>query len=169
MKLQVPKGYFSKGSASNLRPTKAVVRKSVFQRLEPLEGRQVCDLYAGIGTLGIEALSRGAGHVTFVENDHRAASVLKQNLARVKAEDQSSVATTDVVSFLGVTPRSFDVVLADPPYNSIEWAELHPLVREVLAPGGVFVMELSRSAPLPGDIDVRTFGKTKVGLWRKAA
>lgn len=169
MKLQIPKGYFSKGSARDLRPTKAVVRKSVFQRLEPLEGKQVCDLYAGIGTLGIEALSRGADHVTFVENDRRAVSVLKQNLARVKAEDQSTVTTTDVVSFLGATPRCFDVVLADPPYHSIEWVDLHPLVREVLAPGGLFIMELARSAPLPGGIDVRAFGKTKVGLWRKAA
>jgi 16S rRNA (guanine966-N2)-methyltransferase len=169
LKLQVPKEYSNKDSAGDLRPTKAVVRKSVFQRLELLEGRQVCDLYAGIGTLGIEALSRGADHATFVENNRRAASVLRQNLAKVKAEDQSTVAMTDVISFLGATTQCFEVVLADPPYNSIEWSDLHPLVSEVLAPSGVFVMELSRSAPLPEGIDVRAFGKTKVGLWRKAA
>ncbi|UCH63491.1 MAG: RsmD family RNA methyltransferase [Fidelibacterota bacterium] len=168
MKLQVPKRYFGRDSVRDLRPTKAIVRKSVFQRLEPLEGKQVCDLYAGIGTLGIEALSRGADHVTFVENDRQAVSILNQNLTRVKAEDRSAVAMMDVVSFLGATPGCFDVILADPPYNSIEWTDLHPLVRDVLAPGGLFVMELPRSAPLPGGIDVRAFGKTKVGLWRKA-
>ena len=167
MKLQVPKGYFRKSPNKARRPTKAVVRKSVFQRLEPLEGKQVCDLYAGIGSLGIEALSRGADHVTFVENDRRMVTVLRQNLTRARAEDQSTIALTDVASFLAATPRRFDVVLADPPYNSIGWVDLQPLVREVLATGGVFVMELSRSAPLPEDIDVRAFGKTKVGLWRK--
>lgn len=169
MKLQVPKGYFRKSPNKARRPTKAVVRKSVFQRLEPLEGKRVCDLYAGIGSLGIEALSRGADHVTFVENDRRMVTVLRQNLTRARAEDQSTIALTDVASFLAAIPRRFDVVLADPPYNSIGWVDLHSLVREVLAPGGVFVMELSRSAPLPEDIDVRAFGKTKVGLWRKVA
>lgn len=157
-----------KSSVKALRPTKAIVRKSIFQRLEPLKGMQVCDLYAGIGTLGIEALSQGANHVTFVENDRRVLTVLKKNLAIAGAEDQSTIAPEDATSFLAATPRRFDVVLADPPYDSIGWGELQPLVREVLAPGGVFVMELSRRAPLPDGINARTFGKTKVGLWRKA-
>lgn len=152
-----------------IRPTKAIVRKSVFQRLEPWTDRRVCDLYAGIGTLGIEALSRGADHVTFVENDQRVLAVLERNLARIGAGDRCTVARMDAASFLAATTRRFDVVLADPPYESTGWEELQPLVVRVLTPGGVFVMETSRKTPLPEDIDVRTFGKSKVGLWQKAA
>jgi len=169
LKLQVPKGYIHNGSGKAIRPTKAIVRKSIFQRLEPWMNKQVCDLYAGIGALGIEALSRGAAHVTFVENDDTMLTVLEENLARIRAEDRAAVTRTDVASFLAARSRQFDVVLADPPYHSTVWEELQPQVEGILAPGGVFVMELPRKAPLPEDIDTRTFGKTKVGLWRKAA
>lgn len=151
------------------RPTQAAIRKSVFQRLEPWTGRQVCDLYAGIGSLGIEALSRGAGHVTFVENDGRMRTVLQQNLALVKGEALSSIAATDVTAFLATTPRQFDVVLADPPYHSTLWTDLQPLVEKVLAPGGAFVMELADGSPVPRAVDTRTVGGTMVALWRRPA
>lgn len=150
----------------SIRPTKAIVRKSVFERLEPWAGKTVCDLFAGIGTLGLEALSRGAAHITFVENDARALAVLEHNLGRMKAEDQITVRPMDVPTFLAVAPQRFDVVLADPPYQSASWASLQTSVRDVLAPGGVFVMELPRSASVPGELDVRLYGKTKVCIWR---
>ncbi|MFB0516024.1 MAG: RsmD family RNA methyltransferase [Candidatus Neomarinimicrobiota bacterium] len=167
MKLQVPKGYLRKSPDKAIRPTKAVVRKSIFQRLEPWTDKLVCDFYAGIGTLGIEALSRGSAHVTFVENDPDVLAALERNLAKIGAQDRCTVSRTDVASFLASAPRQFDVVLADPPYYSIGWGELQPRVAEILAPGGVFVMELPRKAPLPENVNVRTFGRTKVGIWRK--
>ncbi len=144
------------------------MRKSIFQRLEPWTNRRVCDLYAGIGALGIEALSRGAAGVVFVENNRQVLDVLERNLSRVRSEAETVVARMETDSFLATTAQHFDVVLADPPYNTAGWEDLQPQVERVLAPGGVFVMELSRKTSVPNDIDVRTFGKTKVGLWRKA-
>ena len=169
MKLQVPQGAIRKSPDKALRPTKAIVRKSVFQRLEPWKDKLVCDLYAGIGTLGIEALSRGAAHVTFVENNHRVLAVLEHNLARIGAQEQWTIARADVAAFLAAAPRRFDMVLADPPYHGADWEDLQPRVEEILVPGGAFVMELPRNAALPPGINARTFGKTKVGLWWKAA
>ena len=64
----------------HLRPTQAKVRKSVFQILEPFDDLEVLDLYAGVGTLGIEAISRGASRVVFVENNRRVFKVLQKNL-----------------------------------------------------------------------------------------
>lgn len=150
----------------NIRPTKAIVRKSVFERLEPWAGKTVCDLFAGIGTLGLEALSRGAAHITFVENNTRALAVLEHNLDRIKAEDQITVRPMDVATFLAAAAQRFDVVLADPPYQNASWDSLQTSVRDVVAPGGVFVMELPRNASVPGELDVRHYGKTKVCIWR---
>ena len=64
----------------HVRPTQAKVRKSVFQILEPFDGMEVLDLYAGVGTLGIEAISRGANRVVFVEKNRRVFKVLKKNV-----------------------------------------------------------------------------------------
>ncbi len=146
-----------------------MVRKSLFQRLEPWDGQRVCDLYAGIGTLGIEALSRGARHVTFVEDDPAVRVVLERNLARVAAGDRSRVVALGVESFLETTPQTFDVVLADPPYHGTPWHDLQPSAARVLVPGGVFMMELAAGAPLPDDVDARVHGGTKVALWRLPA
>lgn len=151
---------------ASIRPTKAIVRKSVFERLEPWAGKTVCDLFAGIGTLGLEALSRGAAHITFVENDARALAVLAHNLGRIKAEDRVTVRPMDVATFLADAAQRFDVVLADPPYQSASWESLKTLVRDVIAPGGVFAMELASNASVPEDLDVRRYGKTKVCMWR---
>ncbi len=168
MKLQTPRRDFTREHEQAVRPTKAVVRKSIFQRLEPFAGREVCDLFAGIGTLGIEALSRGASHVTFIERDRRILGILRKNLAVIKADEHSTVTPGDATLFLSTTSRQFDIVLADPPYGSLSWDSLWPLANNVLLPEGIFVMELPRNAPMPDGIDARVFGKTKVGLLRKA-
>ncbi len=159
----------AEGPGREIRPTKAIVRKSLFQRLEPWDGKVVCDLYAGIGSLGLEALSRGARQATFVENNPLALKILAGNLKKLRADDQSSIVSMDVAAFLAATGEIFDVVLADPPYQQIAWSDLLPLVKDILAPGGFFAMELPIPASIPDDVDVRTFGKSKVCLWRAAA
>lgn len=143
------------------------MRKSVFQRLEPWTGKRVCDLFAGIGTLGIEALSRGAERVAFVENNKRVLPVLEKNLIRLRGEEHWSITQMDVMAYLGTTQEQFDAILADPPYFTSAWGELHPFIKENLLPGGVFMMEASRDTTFPEDVDVRAYGKTKVGLWWK--
>lgn len=150
-----------------IRPTTARVRKSLFQRLEPWEGLAVCDLYAGIGSLGIEALSRGAARVTFVDHDSRALALVAANLERFEIAERFEVINDDALAFLAGNRRRFDVVLADPPYDTISWEVLATEAQGALAPGGRFVMELSSGALTPPEVDTRRYGKTKVCIERK--
>ncbi|GHH45606.1 16S rRNA (guanine(966)-N(2))-methyltransferase RsmD [Lentzea cavernae] len=100
------------------RPTSDRVREALFSSLEAafdLDGARVLDLYAGSGALGFEALSRGAGHATFVESDRRAADVLKGNAKELGFGDVVIVNRT-AEAFVAVEGEKFDVVFADPPY-----------------------------------------------------
>jgi 16S rRNA (guanine966-N2)-methyltransferase len=119
------------------RPTSDRVREAVFSALQArrdLEGTQVLDLYAGSGALGLEALSRGAAHVRFVESDRRAAAVLRRNVEALGLPG-AQVSTADVpVVLRGGSDRSYDVVLADPPYALDDGALTEVL--SALASGG---------------------------------
>ncbi len=112
------------------RPTSDRVRESIFNILFSLgatEGASVCDLYAGSGALGIEALSRGAASCIFVERDRDAVEVIHENLDTLGFTNQATVIQADVLSWIepqnSSTP-AFDLVLADPPYAEEEWVTL---------------------------------------------
>jgi 16S rRNA (guanine966-N2)-methyltransferase len=103
-----------------LRPTADRVRETLFNWLQPIVGGARClDLYAGTGALGIEALSRGARAVTFVERDARLAAALRANLARLKVDGE--VVGDDASRWLRGPGRPFDVVLLDPPFALDAW------------------------------------------------
>jgi 16S rRNA (guanine966-N2)-methyltransferase len=107
-----------------LRPTPERVRETLFNWLAPtLAGVRALDLCAGTGALGIEALSRGAVAVQFVEPDRTAAEALRGNLARLKAEG-AEVTTLDAKHFLRGTPRPFGLVFLDPPFALQLWTPL---------------------------------------------
>lgn len=102
------------------RPTSEKVREAVFNALESLielDGARVLDLYGGSGALGLEALSRGAGHVTFVESDKRAAGVLRRNATSLGFRDLRVEQAKAEVLVSAPASEPFDVVLADPPYD----------------------------------------------------
>jgi len=143
------------------------VRKSVFQRLEPWSGLEVCDLFAGIGSLGIEALSRGAAMVDFVDNDPVAGKVIMRNLAKAGVEDQANIIQLDVEQFLSNCRSSYDVIMADPPYGNYVWADLFNRASALLKEAGIFVMELPTYSAVPDEVDSRKYGKTKVCIWQK--
>ncbi|MGI9604940.1 MAG: 16S rRNA (guanine(966)-N(2))-methyltransferase RsmD [Acidimicrobiales bacterium] len=109
------------------RPTSDRVRESIFNMLFSLhatEDAEVLDLYAGCGALGIEALSRGAKHCTFVAQDRRAVDCIRKNLDFVGYTDRASVVQSDVEPWVGALEREFDLVLADPPYADDAWIDL---------------------------------------------
>lgn len=107
------------------RPTSDRLRETLFNVLAPrIEGAAFLDLYAGSGAVGIEALSRGAAQVVFVERAHAALSVLRGNLAKLAVRDRFHIHTTGVAAFLrrparGL-PLAFDLVFLDPPYDAAE-------------------------------------------------
>lgn len=138
------------------RPTSDRVREAVFSALQArldLQGTRVLDLYAGSGALGLEALSRGAAHVRFVESDRRAAAVLRRNVDALGLPG-AEVSTATVAAVLHGGPGlPYDVVLADPPYTLDETAVdgmLDGLARGGwLGPGALVVVERSARAMPP--------------------
>lgn len=125
----------------------------------------MCDLYAGIGSVGIEALSRGAEKVTFIDNSPVALAILRNNLSRAH-EHEAIVVEADALEFLLSTTETFDVVMADPPYGSVTWELLRERCVRVLKKGGFLVMEMESKASLPGGVDVRQYGKSKIAILR---
>ena len=113
-KLAAPKGDATRPTADRTRET---LFSMLVSRLGSLDGLNVADLFAGSGALGIEALSRGAAHCLFAEQDRAALDVLRANLAALGATDRAEVRATSVLS-LGNAPRPYDVILMDPPYGT---------------------------------------------------
>jgi 16S rRNA (guanine966-N2)-methyltransferase len=123
--------------AHGVRPTSDRVRESIFNilaNLVDLNGLQVADLFAGTGALGIEALSRGAGSVTFVENDAAAFASISANLASTGLEGPKAVLKRrDALDFVRSPDATFDLVLCDPPYSFERWDELMRVLRAHIA------------------------------------
>ena len=149
------------------RPTSDRVREAVFNALESLdavEGARVLDAFAGSGALGIEALSRGAGHATFADTDPQAIEVVRRNLGALDlASDATVVARAAERSLAPSGP--FDLVLLDPPYAYDGWDDLLAAVAAVLSSDGVVVIESDRDVPLPPGlvgIKSKTYGGTVV-------
>jgi len=106
--------------APGLRPTPDRVRETLFNWLMPvIEGARCLDLFAGTGALGIEALSRGAAQVDFVETDAQLATLLRENLMRLK--QIAFVHRRDALQFLAATDAHYDIVFLDPPFTAGLW------------------------------------------------
>jgi len=140
-------------SWDGLRPTSDKLRETLFNILAPrVEGARVLDGYAGTGAVGIEALSRGAAHVTFVERDRRAAALIEANLALCGVKQGYTIECGDVASVLRRTRRDAecDLVLLDPPYDIDPDAVTQALEAAAgrMAADGLLVLErASRSEP----------------------
>jgi len=108
-----------------LRPTPDRVRETLFNWLMPvIDGARCLDLFAGTGALGIEALSRGAAWVDFVERDARLAQELRSNLARLKQAD-AAVRSGDAATMLNQPPaQGYDIVFVDPPFSANLWDDI---------------------------------------------
>lgn len=155
-----------------VRPTADRVRESLFATLGNLEGLTVLDLYAGTGALGIEALSRGATSVLFVERSRQSVLALVKNLDALGVTARARVRQKAVLPSLrdlGRGKARFDLVLADPPYASDQLAQLLPTLIEagVLESGARVVVERDRRSPLPAvpglDLeDERIYGETAI-------
>lgn len=104
-----------------------------------VEHARILDAYAGSGALGIEALSRGASEVVFVESNRRVARVIENNLEMVGADGRVFAEKLGTFALRTEFAGYFDVIFADPPYDSMDEAELNVLPR-LLAPGGIIVL-----------------------------
>jgi len=138
--------------------------------LGAVQGAEAADLFAGSGALGIEALSRGAARVHFVESDRRAADVVAANLADLGLGDRAVVVRRSVDAALADLPDGLDLVLADPPYAFDGWADLLGRLAAKLADDAVVVAESDRPLDLPAGwekVRERTYGGTVVVFVRR--
>jgi 16S rRNA (guanine(966)-N(2))-methyltransferase RsmD len=158
-----------KGPAT--RPTSDRVREALFSILgDRVQDARVLDLFAGSGALGLEALSRGAAAVTFVDSAPAAIRAVEANLEALGGA--AEVRRADAVRFIRAAPgeaRHYDLVLLDPPYRLAArlGRELSEALPAVLAHGALVVSESDRRAPLPLDLplkDERRYGDTLIRI-----
>lgn len=143
----------------SIRPTSDRVKESIFNILgDEVKGKVVLDLFAGTGNLGIEALSRGAAKVVFVEKGRQALRVLERNLLETETAVRSEVLPKDVTRAIGILAHrneSFDLILMDPPYRqgwimkTLERIRRTPVHHE----GSLLVIEHDRREPLPDVVE----------------
>lgn len=162
--------------ATGVRPTSDRLRETLFNLVDvETPGRRVLDGFAGTGAVGLEALSRGAAHVTFVDRDPRAIAVIRGNVAACGASDACAIIRSDFIGLARqLRDEVFDLVLLDPPYDFLELdgalAEAAALVR----PGGLVVLEHARRREAPtrvGGLELRrevTAGDSQLAFYALA-
>ena len=176
-RLKAPRGLHT-------RPTSARARESIFSRLAvriDLTGVRVLDIFAGSGSLGIESLSRGAAHVTFVDSSRDAASAIRANLAGLGFTDHARIVISDVrraLADLRGSHDAFDLVFVDAPFKDDMSAEVLTMLAGfgLVAPGGWIVVEQSKRAPAapaaPSGNErafVATIGDHRIAFYRRLA
>lgn len=155
-----------------LRPTSGLVREAIFNVLgERVAEANVLDLYAGTGALGIEALSRGAAHATFVEAEAGAVTAILASLARTNFTTMGKVIRGRLPGALKSVDGQFDIIFVDPPYNDEQVELLLLQLSPKLAAGGIVVYEhASRYNPPQRPVGLalserRVYGDTAVALF----
>lgn len=154
----------------SLRPTSDRVREAIFNILQArVKGKKVLDLFAGTGALGIEALSRGAKKVVFVENNRRILLALKRNIKECRLEEKAEVLPCEIkkgIKILKARGEVFDLIFMDPPYG-------RGLVKETLkelegstliGPKTLIIVEHSLQEELPNSFSWRIEDRRKYGL-----
>ncbi|MGR3341949.1 MAG: 16S rRNA (guanine(966)-N(2))-methyltransferase RsmD [Paracoccaceae bacterium] len=168
------------GAAAHLRPTTDRVRESIFDLLmggsygDPVTGARVLDLFAGTGALGLEALSRGAAHATFVDDGIKALSLIRKNIELSRAQINTKILRRNATRLGDCDNSPFDLIFVDPPYGKglgIR-ALSSALAGGWLADDVLVVLEEGNAENLPGtfrQLDQRRYGDTYVTILRPAA
>lgn len=166
-RLKVPK-------VRDIRPTQESIRTAIFNILNDLvQDKKVMDLYAGSGSLGIEALSRGARKVVFIESNRHACKVIKENLTRAKMEPKAKIICRDTKQTLLKLPdNDFELVFLDPPYAIGKLEHIFNALVPRLRRGAVVVLEHAKTTEAPQIerlriFDRRIYGGTKVTFLTK--
>ena len=133
-----------------LRPTSDRLRETLFNVLAPrIAGARFLDAYAGTGAVGIEALSRGAAHVTFVEQDRRAQRLIRQNLARCGVQDRHAIIRAGFAGTAAPPAGPWDLLFLDPPYGAAHLIQAIELAAPLVTPGALLVIEHAKRDKAP--------------------
>ena len=149
-----------------LRPTSDKLRETLFNILAPrIEGARVLDGYAGTGAVGIEAISRGAAHVTFIENNRRAAALIASNLKECGVEGGYTIQCAEVGAALDARTAAdaFDLILLDPPYDIDNAGFILDAAARHLGDNGLIVLERATRREPPESGALRRIRDVKSG------
>jgi 16S rRNA (guanine(966)-N(2))-methyltransferase RsmD len=138
----------------DLRPTTDKVREALFNILAPdVQGAAFLDLYAGSGSIGIEAFSRGAEHVVFVEQEKQNVLLIRKNIASLALSEKVTLFYGSVLDFLKTNKATFDLVYVDPPYEDNDLLERLQTLgsSDTISPQGIVVIEHFHKQELPQD------------------
>lgn len=163
--------------ADHIRPTTDRVKETLFNMIQSeVGGAQVLDLFSGTGSLGIEALSRGADQVTFVEKNRKSLQILEKNLEKLKITEPYQIISKDVLSFLRTYEGpAFDVIFADPPFTEKMAHDVMLCADQSKAFGAetLMMIESGRQEKILDDYetllryDVREFGDKFLSFYKK--
>lgn len=165
-------------SADHIRPTTDRVKETLFNILQnELPGAKVLDLFAGTGNLGLEALSRGAEEVVFVESHPKSLDIIRKNIEKLKITEKYTIVNKDVLRFLETAPNTtYDVIFADPPFTKLMADEVMTFASKSLVFGGntVMAIESAKREKLEsqyGELiraDQRIFGDKILSFFKKS-
>lgn len=146
------------------------IRNAIFNSLgSSVQGVTVLDAFAGTGSVGIEALSRGASSATFIESDRIAQKVLRENITSLRIDNAQVIATT-VSNWLETSSGEYDIIFADPPYHDTQGTTVARLAAR-LAPDGVFVLSwpAQKDAPIIDGLTClseKIYADAKIAMYR---
>ena len=167
-------------AAAHLRPTSDRVRESLFNVMtsgrfgQPLTDAKVLDLFAGTGALGFEALSRGAAHVTFVDDGAKAGGLIRQNAKAMQTVETTNLIRRDATRLGAYAGAGFDLVFLDPPYGKGLGARAlaSAVAGGWLAPNALVVWEENTPQIAPAGfelLDQRRYGDTHITILQRTA
>lgn len=160
------------------RPTADRVKEAIFSSIQfEVEGRKVLDLFGGTGQMGIEALSRGATHCTFVDLQKQAVAIIRENVNSTGFADQSTVIQGDALAFLSRCREKFDLIFLDPPYDSGLLEKAMELITtiDIVSENGIIVCENGSNSGWPVVAEPYRmqkeyrYGKIRTALYRRNA
>lgn len=158
----------------DVRPTIERVKEAMFSTIQfEIEGAKVLDLFAGSGQLGIEALSRGARHCTFVDSNAKSIDCIRENIKTVGFNDKSRIVPANSNSFLKGTTDEFDFIFVDPPYEKGIIAKTLDSISDKVAFNGRVICEHEHKLELPqsaGELTMKKqykHGKTMITIYEK--
>ncbi len=151
------------------------VRSGIFNALESrdvLSGARVIDAFAGTGALGLEALSRGASFVSFIEKDKTAQRTIVDNITTLNVEKYATLIKTGVANWTKTaSDDNYDIIFADPPYHDPQFSTVFRLL-DYLRPNGLMILSYTsrETAPNPNGVvvvDKRSYGEASLVIYRK--
>ncbi len=157
---------------SRTHPMSERIRNAIFNMLiDTIEGATVLDAFAGSGSLGLEAVSRGATSAVLVDRDRVAQKIIEKNIQTLQAGDKVKLVKAPVASWLETTEEQFDIIFADPPYHDLQLSTVFRLIR-LLKPNGLMVLSYISTREVPTGlgvvvVDNRSYGNAAIALYRR--